>query len=77
MFLIFQEIRLSRAKLKQLVIFQKGTYKAPKTKKTSAPKKFLVSCDIFVIFTPVKHRKIYCEGKLNINTKNYVNDQRI
>ena len=35
--------------------------KVPKTNKKSAPKKFLVSCDLFVIFTTVNHRGIPCE----------------
>ena len=56
MFLMFQENKLSCHKLKKLLIFQKGTDKAPKANKNSAPKKFLVSCDVFMVFTGVKHR---------------------
>ena len=41
-------------KLRKLLIFQEKTYKAPKTNKKSAPKKFLVSFDVFVIFTELK-----------------------
>ena len=39
-------------------IFQERNQKAPKTNKKSAPKKFLVSCDAFVIFTALKHKQI-------------------
>ena len=40
------------------LIFQDKTNKAQKSNKKSAPKKFLVSCDVFVIFTAAKHREI-------------------
>ena len=43
------------------LIFQEVTYKAPNTNKKSAPKKFLVSFDVFVIFTAVKYREIPCD----------------
>ena len=59
-------MELSSPKLKKLLIFQEGICKAPKTNKKSAPKKFLVSCDIFVIFTAVKHREISRESNLKI-----------
>ena len=59
-------MELNSLKLKKLLMFQKGTYKTPKTNKKSALKKFLVSCEVFVIFTSVKHRKIPCEANLNI-----------
>ena len=55
--LIFLQMELSLQKLKKLLTFQEGTGKAPKTKK-SASKKFLVSFDVFVILTTVKHMKI-------------------
>ena len=57
-FLHFRENRRSSPKLKKLFIFQKETYKAPKANKKSAPKKHLVSCEVSVIFTAVKHREI-------------------
>ena len=38
-----------------------------KTKKKSTLKSFLVSCDVFVILTAVKHREIPCQAKI-INT---------
>ena len=46
--------------LKKLLIFQEGTDKPPKTNRKSAPKKLLVSFDVFAIFTAVKHREISC-----------------
>ena len=59
-------MELSSTKLKKLLIFQEGTDKAPKTNKKSARKKFLVSFDVFVIFTVVKHGEIPCDqGSLN------------
>ena len=42
-------------------MFQEGTEKAPNINKQSARKKFLVSFDISVIFTAVKHREILCD----------------
>ena len=45
-------MELARPKLKKL-IFQEGTCKARKTNKKSALKKFLVSCEAFVIFRAV------------------------
>ena len=65
-FLYFGEIKLSGSKLKKLLLFQKGTYKAPKTNKKSAPKKFLVFHDVFAIFTAVKHKEIPCEANLDV-----------
>ena len=65
-FLYFGEKELSSGKSNKLLIFQKGTYKAPKTNKKSAPNKFLVSCDVLVIVTAAKHREIPCEANLNI-----------
>ena len=62
MFLIFREIELSSQNLKKFLIFHIfQTSKAPKTNKTFAPKKFLASCDVYVIFTAVKHREIPCD----------------
>ena len=58
-FLIFQEMELSSFSLKKFLIFKEVIGKAQKTNK-SAPKKFLVSCDVFIIFTAVKHREIPC-----------------
>ena len=55
-----QEMELSSSKIKKLVIFQEGTYWTWKSNKKSVPKKFLVSCDVFVIFTAVKHWEIPC-----------------
>ena len=34
-----------------------------KQTKKSALKKFLISYDVFEIFTPVEHKKISCEAK--------------
>ena len=48
-------------KLRKLLTFQEKTYKAAKTNKKSAPKKFLVYFDVFVIFTAVKYREIPCD----------------
>ena len=53
MFLVFREKELSCHKLKKPFIFKEGIYKAPKTNKKPAPKKFLLSWDVFVIFTAV------------------------
>ena len=51
-------MELSSRKLKKLLIFQKRICKTPKTNKKCSPKKFLVFCDVFAIFTAVKHREI-------------------
>ena len=59
-------MELFSSKLKKLLIFRKGTYKTPKTNKKICFEKFLVSCDVFVIFTAVKHKKIPCEANVNI-----------
>ena len=58
-------MELSPPKLKKILIFQERTHKVLKTNKKSAPKKFLVSCQVFIIFTAVKHREIHCEANLN------------
>ena len=42
-------MELSSRKTKNFLIFQEVTCKAPETNKKSALKKFLVSCDVFVI----------------------------
>ena len=55
---MYWEMELSFHNLKKTLIFQEGANKAPEGNKKSAPKKFLVSFDIFVIFTAVKHKKI-------------------
>ena len=60
-------MELSSHKLKKFIIFPERTYKAPKTNKKYAPKKFLVSCDVFLIFTAVKHKEIPCEANLKYN----------
>ena len=54
-------MELSFYKPIKLLIFQERTDKAPKTIKKSAPKKFLVSFDVFLIFTAIKHREIACD----------------
>ena len=51
-------MELSFHKLKKTLIFQEGADNAPEASKKSAPKKFLVSFDVFVIFAAVKHKKI-------------------
>ena len=48
-------MELSLHKLKKLLTFQEGTDKASKINKT-----FLVSFDLFIIFTAVKHTEISC-----------------
>ena len=57
-------MEFSSLKLKKL-IFQEGTYKAPKTNKKSEEES---SCPLqcFVIFTAVKQREIFCKAHLNI-----------
>ena len=52
-----QEMEVSSPKLKNLHISQEESYRTRKSSKKSAPKKFLVSCDVFAIFTAVKHRE--------------------
>ena len=52
-------MELSRPKLKNLLIFQE---ELPKTNKKSVLKKFLVSCDVFLIFTALNHREMPCEA---------------
>ena len=42
---------------KKLLIFRKITCKVPKTNKKSTLKKVLFACDIFLIFTAVKHKE--------------------
>ena len=49
--LTFWEMELSSPELKILLVFQEVARKARKTNKKSGLKKFLVSCDVFVIFT--------------------------
>ena len=61
---LFSELKKKKKKKKKLrknSYISEGTDKAPKTNKKSAPEKFLVSFDVFVIFTAVKHREIPCE----------------
>ena len=53
---------ISSPKCKILLIFQEELPMPQKTNKISAPKKFLVSYDVFVIFTAVKHREIALEA---------------
>ena len=60
-FLYLGEMDLSNYKLKILLTFQERTEKAPETNKKSAPKTFLVSFDVLVIFRAVKHREIPCD----------------
>ena len=49
---------------KKFLLFQKRIYKVPKTNNKYALKKFLVSCDAFVIFTAVKHKEIFSGSSL-------------
>ena len=59
-FLTFPETELSSPKLKKLLIFQdfRKNFKSTKSKQKYALKKFLVPCNIFIIFTAVKHEEI-------------------
>ena len=57
-------MKLSSRKIRNFLIFQEGTCEAPKTNKKSASKKFLVSCDVFVIFAAVKHKEILSGNSL-------------
>ena len=49
--------------LKVLLIFQGAICNDSKTKNKSALEKFLVSYDVFAIFTSVEHMEISCEAK--------------
>ena len=49
--------------LKKLLMFQEVTCKARKTNKQSALKNFLVSYDVFAIFTSVEYMEISYEAK--------------
>ena len=55
-----------RSKPKNLVVFQKETDKGPKINEKSAPEKFIIFCDAFVIFTAVKCKEIPCGTNLDI-----------
>ena len=71
----FQEMELSSSKMKKFLIFPemelssliffnisgRNLQRPEKQTKKSALKKFLVSYDVFAIFTSVKHREISCE----------------
>ena len=48
-------MQLSRPKLKKLLYFRKELEKSAKQTKKSPLKKFLVSYNVFAIFTAVKH----------------------
>ena len=65
-FLTFPETELSSPKLKKLLIFQdfRKNVKSTKSKQKYALKKFLVSCNIFIIFTAVKHQEILSGNSL-------------
>ena len=60
-FLIFSEIELSSLKLKKL---RRELERSKKQTKKSGLKKFLVSYDVFTIFTTAKHREISCEANI-------------
>ena len=57
-------MELSGRKLKKLLYFRRELAKPEKQTKKSALKKFLISYDVFTIFTAVKHREIPCEVKM-------------
>ena len=61
LFLYFRKQKLRN--FRKLLILQEVTCKARKTKKKSALKTFLLSYDVFAIFTSVEHMKIPCEAK--------------
>ena len=48
-----------------------------KKKKKSAMKKFLVSYDVFAIFTSVKHKEIPCEAKNKTQKHSIINNQKV
>ena len=54
---------LSSPKLKKLLYFRRKLANPKKQTKQTALKKFLVSYDVFAIFTSVKHKEIPCEAK--------------
>ena len=53
--LYFRKWKPQNGNSKKLLFFQEVTCKARKTNKKYALKKFLVSCDVFAIFTSVEH----------------------
>ena len=61
LFLYFRKRKPRNGNSEKLLIFQKVTCKARKTNKQSLKKKFLVSYDVFAIFTSVEHMEIHCE----------------
>ena len=61
LFLYFQKRKPRNSR--KLLIFQEVTCKSRKTKKKSALKLFLVSYDVFAIFTSVEYMEIPCETK--------------
>ena len=56
--LCFAKWNFLATSLKRILIFQEEYPNPGKQTKKSALKKFLVSCEIFVIFTAVKHKDI-------------------
>ena len=60
-----------RETLKKLLIFQEVTCKARKTNKKSALKTFLVSYDVFAIFTSVEHIEVPLEAKKKTKKHRY------
>ena len=62
-FLIFQEMELPSPKLKNVLHSRRELANAKKQTKKSALKKFLFSCNIFAMFTPVRHKEISCEAE--------------
>ena len=57
-------MELSSPKLKNFVYFRRELAKPELQTKKFALKKFLVSYDVSATFTPVKHREILCEAKI-------------
>ena len=55
-------MELSSPKLKNFLRRERA--KPKKQTKKSALTKFLVSCDVFTIFTAVKHKETPCEAKI-------------
>ena len=55
-FLIFREMEISSHRLKKLLTFQEGIWKAWKSNKKNLLK--LASYDVFSVFTTVKHRDL-------------------
>ena len=59
-FLYFGKWNFLAPNLKNFLCFR-NELKGPENQTKNLPRRFLVSCDVFVIFTVVKHREILCD----------------